>query len=107
MTGVKEGLEDKIDAAKTKERRDRGPEKALEHKIPPKKKKKSTLQLPQVNGLQIRSYKLSILKVCIELCSGGQNYRIAMETDLYNLCTLPWTLYTIYNMSAQKSSALF
>lgn len=40
LTGVKEGLEDKIDAAKTKERRDRGPEKALEHKIPPKKKKK-------------------------------------------------------------------
>lgn len=98
MTEVREGLEDEIDATKTKERRDRAREDSRAQN--PTKKKKGTPRLPQVNGPQIRSYKLSMLKVCIELRSDGQNYRITMETDLYNVCTLPWTLYTIYNMSA-------
>lgn len=70
-------------------------------KITPKNK--ITLQLSWVNGPQIRNYKLTILKVCIELCSHEQTYRISAwkVTSVFHLPFLG--LFTPFTICLPRS----
>lgn len=107
FTGIRQGMGWGIELCYQKqERKSRAREGTGAQNPPPPLKKNFTPHLPWVNGPQIRSYRLSILKVYIEVCS-EQNYRISSWKEISVFIDLFRHFTPLIKYVPRKSLALF